>query len=241
MTTLNFEQELDFKNSTKCHICEKPFTDDDEDRVRDHCHLTGLYRGAAHMSCNINYKIPNFIPVVAHNLSNFDRKFILQKLHNNLEGEIKILPANMEKYKSFTKTLTFEIEKNDTFCKKTINLKFIDSLNFLMFSLEKLASYLSIYNITEYMFSNLHSADDMRLLFKKGVFPYDYVNSFEGLEEKKLPSINYFYNKLKNAHISEGEFFHAQKVWQTFNCKTILDYSSIYVYENRHFTLSGHL
>ena len=49
------EDSLSFTNATTCHICTKPLTDDD--RVRDHCHITGIYRGAAHSACNLNYRI----------------------------------------------------------------------------------------------------------------------------------------------------------------------------------------
>jgi hypothetical protein len=58
-----------FEDATVCHICEKELGDD---RVRDHCHLTGKFRGAAHNECNLNYKIPKFFPVVFHNLSGYD-------------------------------------------------------------------------------------------------------------------------------------------------------------------------
>lgn len=79
MANLNFEQELDFNYAFK----------DEENKVRDHYHLTELYRGPSHVSCNLTYKIPNLIPMVAHNLANFDNKYILQKLHDNVEGKIK--------------------------------------------------------------------------------------------------------------------------------------------------------
>lgn len=54
ITPLTQEEEL----APNCHICEKPLFDDDN-KVRDHCHLTGAYRGAAHSICNLNYKIPS--------------------------------------------------------------------------------------------------------------------------------------------------------------------------------------
>jgi len=67
------------KSATTCHICEKELG---EDRVIDHCHLTGKFRGAAHTKCNRNYKIPNFIPVFFHNLSGYDSHLFIKKVKN---------------------------------------------------------------------------------------------------------------------------------------------------------------
>ena len=54
------EEEEDYNNQKVCHICKKEFIDD---KIRDHCHYTGKYRGAAHNTCNLRYKIPKNIPV----------------------------------------------------------------------------------------------------------------------------------------------------------------------------------
>ena len=65
------EKEKD--KETKYWICNEKFTNDDKIyKVRDHCHFTGRYRGAAHNSCNLNHRNPNFTPVVFHNLSGYD-------------------------------------------------------------------------------------------------------------------------------------------------------------------------
>lgn len=75
-----------YEASTKCHICGRKLK---EDKVRDHCHLTGKFRGAAHNECNLRYRLPKFIPVVFHNLSNYDRK--------KLKGKISCIPNNEKK------------------------------------------------------------------------------------------------------------------------------------------------
>ncbi|GFS80236.1 uncharacterized protein TNCV_3447141 [Trichonephila clavipes] len=67
--------EENFKSSTLCSICENPLNGD---AVRDHDHLTGAYRGAAHNRCNLNFKLANYIPVVIHNLRNYDGHFLIQ-------------------------------------------------------------------------------------------------------------------------------------------------------------------
>jgi Recombination endonuclease VII len=64
------EDEQNYKNATHCYICELPLnkgihaSTTDSITVRDHCHITGKYRGAAHQSCNLNYKQPTFYPVI---------------------------------------------------------------------------------------------------------------------------------------------------------------------------------
>ena len=59
-----------------CHICLKEFNVPRNRKVRDHCHYTGLYRGAAHNNCNLKYRIPDHVPTVFHNLSGYDAHFL---------------------------------------------------------------------------------------------------------------------------------------------------------------------
>ncbi|KYQ47054.1 hypothetical protein ALC60_13929, partial [Trachymyrmex zeteki] len=91
-----------FNSASHCHVCEKPFTPDDT-RVRDHCHLTGRYRGPAHTNCNLNYKDSHCIPVVFHNLSGYDAHFIIKEIATAYEGRVDLLPIIKEKYILFTK------------------------------------------------------------------------------------------------------------------------------------------
>ena len=62
-----------YVNSTLCHICNEELGND---KVRNHCHLTGKFRGAAHEVCNLKYKVPKFFPVVFHNLSGYDSNLL---------------------------------------------------------------------------------------------------------------------------------------------------------------------
>ena len=66
--------KMTYDNSTLCHICYEELG---KDRVRDHCHLTGMFRGAAHEICNLKYKVPKFFPVVFHNLSGYDNHLFI--------------------------------------------------------------------------------------------------------------------------------------------------------------------
>ena len=66
MIYLTDEENESYENQKFCYICKKRFTNDNK-KVRDHCHFTGKYIGAAHNRCNMNYKISKNIPVVFHN------------------------------------------------------------------------------------------------------------------------------------------------------------------------------
>ena len=68
----------------------------------------------------------------------------------------------------------------------------------------------------------------LTLLKQKGIYPYDYMDSISKLDEPKLPPIEAFYSKLNDAGISNKEYQHAQKVWNTFECKTMRDYHNLY-------------
>ena len=120
------EHSLSFANATTCHICTKPLTDDDW--VRDHCHITGIYRGAAHSAFNLNYRItPKSwkLPVVIHNLKGYDGHLIIKSLKSEF-GRVGVIPQNLEKYLSLS----------------VVQLKFLDSFQFTTKSLDVLSKTL---------------------------------------------------------------------------------------------------
>ena len=89
-----------FENSTKCWICDNDYTDNDV-KVRDHCLITGKYRGSAHKDCNIKVKLNHKIPDVFHNLKNYDSHLIMQKL-SKFNFKINVIPNGLEKHMSFS-------------------------------------------------------------------------------------------------------------------------------------------
>ena len=104
MKYLTQEEWREFKGVTKCHICFNDF--EVRDKVRDHCHYTGLYRGPAHRICNLRYKIPSYIPVVFHSLSGYDAHLFIGELGKKFDSEstssvIGVIVENKEKYISF--------------------------------------------------------------------------------------------------------------------------------------------
>ena len=80
MIPLANEEKESCENQKICYMCEKEFSIDKKYKVRDYCHYTGRYRGAAHSNCNLRYKIPNEIPVIFHNGSTYDYHFIIKQL-----------------------------------------------------------------------------------------------------------------------------------------------------------------
>ena len=97
--------KTNYEKSSECWICGKRFFGDDKNRkVRDHCNLTGRYRGAAHAYCNLRLSLrpdKTIIPVIFHNLRGYDSHLIMQVLGSTKEM-LKCIPNNMDKYISFS-------------------------------------------------------------------------------------------------------------------------------------------
>ena len=139
-------KEKIYHNKQKvCYICKKEFDNNDNDKkqqkVRDHCHYIGKYRGAAHNICILRYKVPKEIPVVFHNGSTYDYHFIIKELVKEFEGNFECLRENTEKYITFSVLIKKKIEKKDL--EITYKIKFIDSYRFMSSSLSKLVDNLS--------------------------------------------------------------------------------------------------
>lgn len=94
-------EEDNFSTVKSCHICGSEFVLND--RVHDHCHLTGVYRGPAHNTCNLLCQDSRTIPVILHNFSGNDAHFIIKEIALLIPGDVKLLPLNKERYISFTK------------------------------------------------------------------------------------------------------------------------------------------
>ena len=221
------EDEQKFKKSTRCHICDKKYNEEDV-RVRDHCHITGVFRGSAHQDCNLKLKMKPEeikIPVIFHNLRGYDSHFIMQKLgqivkkhtYKNNKGEdkqmnINAIPNNMEKYMAFM---------------LGNHLTFIDSFQFMSSSLDKLVSNLPA-EALKYT-SERFKKEKLSLMTRKGVYPYDYMDSFDKFNKTELPTKEEFYSILIDEHISNEDYTHAQNVWNTFKLQTMGEYHNLYL------------
>ena len=134
---------MNYNDQQICYICKKEFDKSDKKhhKVRDHCHYTGKYRGAAHNTCNLRYKVPKEIPIVFHNGSTYDYHFIIKELVKEFEGNFDCLGENTEKYITFSVPLKKKIENKNL--EITYKIKFIDSFRFMSSSLSKLVDNLS--------------------------------------------------------------------------------------------------
>ena len=120
------KEEEQFQSSNTCSICEKLIEDGDE-KVRDHCHITGKCRGAAHWSCNINFQLTKEVPVIFYILRGYDSHLIFYDL-KKFDVKIDAIPNRLEKYMAFILNKIFV---------------FIDSMQFINSSLAKLVKNLS--------------------------------------------------------------------------------------------------
>ena len=120
------EEQQQFQLSNACWICKK-LIDNDDEKIRDHCHVTVKLRGTAHWSCNINLQLTKRFPVIFHNLRGYDSHLIFREFHK-FDEKIDVIPNGLEKYMAF-------------FLNK--NLVFIYSMQFMRSSLDKLVKNLS--------------------------------------------------------------------------------------------------
>ena len=137
--SMTSEERNDFNAATVCHIYGE---DLESDKVRDHCHITGKYRGAAHNSCDTKYKIPKFFPVVFHNLSGYDSHLFIKKLSGS-SGKLKCIPNNEEKYIGSSKEIkVVGFMKEGRTIEVKRELRFIYSFRFMGSSLKDLTDNL---------------------------------------------------------------------------------------------------
>ena len=214
------EEVLQYNQATTCSICQEPFGA--EIPVRDHDHLTGKYRGAAHNECNVAYsykmvnnnrKSPCYqVPVVFHNLRGYDGHHLMEAIGKYKNRNISCIANNSERY------ITFSLS----------GLQFIDSFQFMGTSLEKLVSNL---NSEEFVFLHkfITGNDKQQLLLRKGVYPYDYMDNPCKLQETSLPAKEEFFSKLNEEEITDEDYRHAQNVWKAFDCQSMGDYHDVYL------------
>ena len=217
----------DFNRSNKCYICNENYAEGVKP-MKDHCRITGRYLGSAHDACCSKLRMnPDKIrvPVIFHNLRGYDNHLIMQQIgkiakdksyvdKNGEKKNLKInaIPNNMERYMAFT---------------LGNNLTFIDSFQFMSSSLDKLVSNLRKEDL-KYTSAAFYGYK-LDLMSKKGIYRYDFMDSMEKLEIKKLPKIEDFYSTLNEEHISEKDYNHAKEVWNAFRIKNVGEYHDLYL------------
>ena len=161
---LTYDEQKSFDEAETCHICKKELL---SDKVRDHCHFTGQYRGAAHNSCNLQCRKPMILPVIFHNLQGYDAHLFIKQLAC-LPGELNCIPSTEEKYISFSKKIKVDEYKSrltGEMISLYFEIRFIDSFKFLQSSLANLVG-----NLQPYDFHNTKEIfkENVNLLTRKG-------------------------------------------------------------------------
>ena len=220
------KDKKEFIKASYCWICGEELGND---RVRDHCHYTGCYRGAAHNSCNLKYSKPKGVPVFFHNLTGYDSHLFIKKLGSPDKKEtIECIPNNEEKYITFTKNIIIGqyTNKKGEVKDKTFKIVFKDSLKFMRSSLEALVNNLpkdAFKNISKY-----YTLEEVELIKQKGHYPYEYMDSIEKFKEDKPPPQKAFFSKLTGKGISNKNYSYVLNVWNSFNMETMKDYHKLY-------------
>jgi hypothetical protein len=213
------EERKIFNSSNFCHICKHPFKNL-HFKVRDHCHQTGRFIGAAHNSCNLNRKEKALVKIFAHNFSGYDSHLIVEQLHLKCVRDVSVIPKSAEKF------MCIEINKMFTLC---------DSMLFLTGSLDALSKSLP----SDHEYSLLHQSSinqeiakrrtDASILFKKWKFPYEFAQSVEDLEHcREFPSKNSFYNSLTSENISDCDYLESKKIFTDLKCYNLKQYMEFY-------------
>ena len=165
--------------------------------------------------------------MVFHNLSGYDSHLFIRNL-GSTKGNIGCIPNNEEKYISFTKNIEIGSYTNKKGESKPIfqKIRFIDSFKFMATSLDSLVN-----NLPEEAFNNLeryYTYDELSLVKRNGVYPYEYMDSLERFKENKLPPKEAFYSRLTGEDISNEDYEHAKNVWDVFGMKNLQDYHDLY-------------
>ena len=209
---MTVKDEDDYRNNNICRFCEKII---ESDKVRDHCHLTGKYRGSSHSKCNINVtqKQSNFIPFIFHSFSKYDCHMFFKNLVDKKNDKVKfdIIPKTNEEYISVTYGC----------------IRFIDSYRFLSSGLDSLVK-----NLDEDDFKILKKEfpDKCQYLNKKLAYPYEYFNS---IDDYQKPAINLkkedFFSKLKNKCPDDEEIQRTKEIINIFNIKNGEELTELYL------------
>ena len=228
MEPLTSQEWKDYNKAKKCHICFKSFQEINP-KVRDHCHYTGQHREPAHRNCNLRYKIPSHIPVIFHNLSGYDTHLFIRELGKETY-KIGVITENKEKYISFTADVVvgqYE-DKSSKTKEKKIQLRFIDSMRLMASSVDSLTNNLVKDGRKLTGFEDC-SEEQYGLLIRKGVYPYEYMSSWDKFSETKLPPKEAFYSNLNMSNISNNDYQQAQKVWSAVDMKNLGEYHDLYL------------
>ena len=210
-------------NPELCCLCQRllaqPVNGRWQKSVRHHDHLDGRFVGLAHDICNFITRETMSITAFSHNFSGYDSHLFLKELGDVKRAKrlkvLEAIPINSQKIKM--------LRVNHTV--------FLDSMAFLPSSLAELTETLVLSKHTFPLLRQWEKEEEKRrLLLRKGVYPYSFATSLSRLETAAtLPPIEAFTNDIGSGGISTSDYRHAQTVYSTFGCKTMLEYTMLYL------------
>ena len=164
-----------------------------------------------------------------HNLSGYDAHLFITELGAHT-SDMEVIAKNKEDYISFSINVSCDsyIDKNGEEKDKLIKRRFIDSFKFMSSSLDSLTKNLVSRGKKLFGFED-YSELQYDLLTRKGVYPYEYIVSWDQFNETQLPPIDPFYSNLNMSTISEDDYQHAQQIWEEFGIHNLEDYHDLYL------------
>ena len=203
-------------------------------KVKDYCHYTGKYRGAAHNICNLRYRLPKEIPIVFHNGSTYDYHFIIKELVKEFDRNFECLGENTEKYITFSVPVKKEIRNKDKIIEITYKIKFIDSYRFMSTSLSKLVD-----NLSEGLHNNRRldckscldymKNKDEKLIFRCFTCKKNYEKDFNKELIKRFANIYEFCNGDLILLLRKGVYpYEYMDNWERFNETSLPNKESFY-------------
>ena len=220
-----------FDNAIHCPKCNVKFEKEGNHRkVRDHCHITGSYRGPLCHICNSRLRLNRrVLPVVFHNFKGYDGHLICKQAIGEMpDWHLSVIPTTHEKYMSLRANVAVgKTKKGRT---RFFQIVFLDSFQFLSSSLATLAGNLDHLPFTEQRMRARFPGISDAVIRRKGVFPYSYFNSPARLQDSCLPPIQQFKDDLTGAECTPEEYAHAQRAWSELGCRTFREYLVRYLH-----------
>lgn len=210
------------KATNICHICEKIITPE-QTKVMDHNHYSstgqGRYRGPAHLQCNAEYVQFSKIPVVMHNFKNYDSNLLLSSIKKFSQDYVNVIPQTSEKFLSII----------------TQKFYFVDSFMHLTSSLDQLTKDLLEKDLSTRVFNKrfqylvqVFGKKVAKRLSRKGVFPYEFMDSWDKFNETKFPTRKKFYSTLTSSTVSKDDWSYGKQIFKDY-CNNLGEYHDLYL------------
>ena len=206
-------------------------------KIRDHCYYAGKYRRKVHSICNLKFNVPDEVPAVFHNSSNYDYEFIIKELANKIEGKFKCLGEITKNYKTFSVPIEKEVIKTDKDVNESVvtisyKIKFIDSAKCqLHYQNLSITSHLINYKCLSCNKNYSNKIDEESKKWFKNTFKFsdDDINKFILLLRKGVYSYDYIGECNKFNETSLSDSMYGKRVCKDFEIKILAEYHDLYL------------